>query len=200
MMRLLTLGFGALVLGMVPAGKMWAQSPDIDAQLLKDIRGIRAVDNHTHVPKVVKPGEAPDDDYDALPVPEAVEFQIPFFMRPEENRLYLEAEKVLYGYKYDDLSPAHLKELQAMKERVMREQGERYPVWVLDKIGTDVMVANRIAMGPGLMGPRFRWVSYEDAFMYPLNNSELLARSPIDEFLFKREDALLTRYLKNLAI
>lgn len=36
--------------------------------------------------------------------------------------------------------------------------------------------------------------------MYPLNNSELLARSPVDEFLFKREDALLTRYLKDAGI
>jgi hypothetical protein len=37
-----------------------------DPQLMHEINSIAAIDNHTHVPKVVRAGEK-DDDYDALP-------------------------------------------------------------------------------------------------------------------------------------
>jgi hypothetical protein len=37
-------------------------------------------------------------------------------------------------------------ELRATMKSVMREQGNRFPEWVLDRIGTEVMFANRIAM------------------------------------------------------
>ncbi|HEV2962809.1 MAG TPA: hypothetical protein VG649_13350, partial [Candidatus Angelobacter sp.] len=41
-----------------------AQSPD--PQLLAEINKIKAIDNHSHPPKLVSPGEK-DDDFDALP-------------------------------------------------------------------------------------------------------------------------------------
>ncbi len=34
----------------------------------------------------------------------------------------------------------------------------RYPAWVLDQIGTEYMLANRVAMGPGLTAAAFPWV------------------------------------------
>ena len=37
-----------------------------DAQLMQEINSMAAIDNHTHVLKVVRTGEK-DDDYDALP-------------------------------------------------------------------------------------------------------------------------------------
>jgi len=37
-----------------------------DPQLLAEIQKIKAIDNHSHPPKVVAPGEK-DDDFDALP-------------------------------------------------------------------------------------------------------------------------------------
>jgi hypothetical protein len=37
-----------------------------DPQIMAEVNQIKAVDNHTHVPKVVGPGEK-DDDFDALP-------------------------------------------------------------------------------------------------------------------------------------
>ena len=54
-----------------------------------------------------------------------------------------------------------------------REEGDRYPAWVLDKLGIDVMLANRIAMGRGLDAARFRWVPYDDALLFPLDNAAL---------------------------
>ncbi len=46
------------------------------------------------------------------------------------------------------------------KQRIQREQGVNYPAWVLDQIGADVMLANRVAMGKSIQPPRFRWVPY----------------------------------------
>jgi hypothetical protein len=92
-----------------------------------------------------------------------------------------------------------VKELVAKKQRIRKEQGERYPEWVLDRLGIEVMFANRIAMGRGLNLPRFRWVPYDDALMYPLENS-LMAENPDRKFFFSREDKLLRRYLSDLKL
>src|SRR5437588_6736907 len=62
------------------------------------------------------------------------------------------------------------------------------------------MFANRIAMGLGLAPPRFRWVPYDDALMYPLNNDALKAENSDRRFFFEREEALLTRYVKELGL
>ena len=61
--------------------------------------------------------------------------------------------------------------LRRTREAAVKEHGDRFPEWVLDKAGIEVMLANRIAMGPGLSPPRFRWVSYVDALMLPLSNA-----------------------------
>ena len=79
-----------------------------------------------------------------------------------------------------------------------REQGERFPEWVLDKIGVEVMLANRIAMGPGVAPPRFRWVSYVDALMLPLSTTAERAATPDYRVLYPLEGRLLRRYLTDL--
>ena len=53
-----------LLLPILLAGLLHAQ--DADPQLLAEINKIKAIDNHSHPPKVVAPGEK-DDDFDALP-------------------------------------------------------------------------------------------------------------------------------------
>jgi hypothetical protein len=83
---------------------------------------------------------------------------------------------------------------------VAREQGAKFPEWVLDRIGTEVMLANRVAMGPGLAPPRFRWVSYVDALMLPLSTKAEAAASPDREKLYPLEEKLLRRYLSDLQV
>ena len=83
---------------------------------------------------------------------------------------------------------------------VAKQQGEGFPTWVLDQVGTDVMLANRIAMGPGLPSPRFRWVSYADPLMMPLSTKTLAAGNPDREKLFPLTAKLLRRYLADLKI
>src|SRR5262245_19412050 len=69
--------------------RLAAQRPP-DTALLVEINRINAVDNHTHVPKVVGPGEK-DDDYDALPCIGYLEpSDDPVMARPD-NPLFLEA-------------------------------------------------------------------------------------------------------------
>ncbi|MCA1630446.1 MAG: amidohydrolase family protein [Acidobacteria bacterium] len=165
-----------------------------DPSLLAEINRIRAVDNHAHVPKVVGEGERADEEFDALPCPperDAVVFARALPTNPE----FVAAWRSLYGYDHSDMSEAHVGELVEKKRRVRREQGDNYPAWVLDKLGIDVMLANRIAMGRGLDTARFRWVPYADALLFPLDNAGLKRANPNRAYFFAREEPLLRRYL-----
>jgi len=171
-------------------------APDaVDAGLAAFIANIRAVDNHTHVNSTA-PG---DTDYDALPLDGLPPFDLPATVRPDYPG-WIAAYKALYGYSHGDLSEAHRTDVRAARDRVVQEQKDKFPEWVLDKIGTEVMLANRIAMGPGLAAPRFRWVAYADALMLPLSSKAEAAVSPDRAALYPLEDKLIARYLGDLQI
>ena len=180
--------------GLLLAAAASAQSP-VDPGLAAFIATVKAVDNHTHVNSTA-PG---DPDSDALPLDGLPAFLFPARLRPE-NPEWLAAYKDLYGYAHADLAEPHMSELRATMKRVAQEQGDRFPEWVLDKIGTEVMVANRVAMGPGLAPPRFRWASYVDALMLPLSSEGERATNGDYAVLYPLEDALLRRYLKDLGV
>ncbi len=163
-----------------------------DTNLLAVINQIKAVDNHTHVEKVVDSG-AKDDDYDALPC-DLLQPSPDAAMGRPDNPLFVEAWQRLYDYKYSDTSAEHVRELLAAKQQIKREQGDRYPAWILDKLGIDYMLANRIAMGRGLESPRFRWVPYDDALLFPLNNQSMID-TPDRKAFYPREEMLQKRYL-----
>jgi predicted TIM-barrel fold metal-dependent hydrolase len=165
-----------------------------DPTLVTEINRIRAVDNHAHVPKVVGENEKADDEFDALPCPPEPDAAT-FARARADNPEYVAAWRALYGYNYMDMSEAHVRELVERKRRVMREQGDNYPAWVLDKLGIDVTLANRVAMGRGLNNARFRWVSYDDALLFPLENAGLRRANPNRDFFFGREESLLHRYM-----
>ena len=165
-----------------------------DPSLLAEINKIKAVDNHTHVPKVVGPNEK-DDDYDALPCSGYLEPSPDPVMARPENPLFLEAWQKIYGYKYADKSPEHIRELLATKQSVATKQGDNFPVWVLDQLGIEYMLANRVAMGRGLNPKRFLWVPFDDALMLPLN-ADAMADTPDRKFFYQREAMLQERYRK----
>ncbi len=91
-----------------------------------------------------------------------------------------------------------MKELVAAKEQVKQREGENYPNWVLDQLGIESELANRVAMGRGLKPPRFRWVPFDDTLLFPLNNSSLAAQSPDRKIFYGREELLFARYLNQL--
>ncbi len=171
-----------------------AQKPD--PGLLAAIRAIRAIDNHSHPPAVVSPGEK-DDEFDALPC-DPLEPTNPTITGRPENPQFIAAWKALYGYKYNDASAAHVRELLAVKQRTRSEHGDDYPAWVLDRLGIETELANREFLGRGLTPPRFRWVPFDDALLFPLDNAHLAAVTPDRKIFFAREGLLLQRYMKSL--
>lgn len=195
----LLLAWGCAVLGCAPPpsgdAAATAAQPGADPEITAFIGKIRAVDNHSHANSVA-PG---DSDQDALPLEAIFPFDVPVQLRPD-NPDWLAACKALYKYPHADMSDAHMIELRSTMQRIAKEQGDQFPAWVLDQVGTEVLLTNRVAMGPGLAPPRFRWVSYVDALMLPLSTKAEAATSPDREKLFPLEDKLLQRYMSNLNV
>ena len=173
-----------------------AQRPD--PTLLTAIRGIKAIDNHSHPPALVAAGQK-DDDFDALPC-DPLEPTAPAISSRPDNPRFLAAWKALYGYKYNDADSAHVRELLAAKQRVKAAQADNYPAWVLDKLGIEIELANRQGIGRGLSAPHFRWVPFVDALLFPLDNAGAAAFTPDRKIFFVREDALLKRYMTALNV
>ncbi len=168
----------AVLLG--PGCSRAPQSNAIDPALWNDIRTIRAIDNHAHPVRTVAAGEAPDRFFDALPVDSLEASSDPVALRSGAAK---EATAALYA-------------AGGGKPAVMAARGAAYPAWVLDQAGIDVMLANRVEMGPSLDAARFRWVPYADALLFPLDNAGAAARNSDRKAFFALEDALRARYWK----
>jgi predicted TIM-barrel fold metal-dependent hydrolase len=168
--------------------------PDITA----DVAGIRAIDNHAHPVRVTGPGEQ-DREFDALPVDNMEPSSDPIYLRPGAPGI-LEAWRALFGYPYNDLREQHARELADLKRGAMQRAGDAYPAWVLDRMGVEVMLANRVRMGRGIQPPRFRWVPYADALLFPLDNAQLAAHNSDRKAFFADEDLLLRSYLKEAGL
>jgi predicted TIM-barrel fold metal-dependent hydrolase len=149
----------------------------VDPQLASGIAGIKAIDNHAHPVRPTLNGEKPDDEYDALPV-ESLEAQSdPVRERAGSPELF-EAHRAMFG---------------GDKARAAQTYGRDYAARVLDQLNIERMLANRVALGPGLPSPRFLWVPFADALMYPLPADALVHNSDQKSF-FALEDKLLRRY------
>jgi len=166
----------------------------VDVDLLREVNNIQAIDNHAHPARYTAPGEKEDTEYDALPLEGLEDFALPVRLRPD-NVQYAKAWHALYGYDSNDMSAEHVKQAIEKKQQAMREHGQNYPAWILDKIGIDTMLANRVAMGPSIEPPRFRWVSFVDALLLPLDTEAFRRVNPDNRVFFSGEDRLLKRYL-----
>jgi uncharacterized protein len=169
--------------------------PEGDAELAEFISRIKAVDNHAH-PNTIDPG---DKGSDALPLDGLGNIELPARVRPE-SQTWIDAGKALYGFTGTALNKKALKDLTDTAQNVMKQKAEKFPGWALDKAGIEVMFANRITMGSGLSSPRFRWVTYVDALLFPLSTKAEALVTPDREKLFPLEDQLLKKYLSDLNI
>src|ERR1051325_5256473 len=149
----------------------------VDPQLAQEIASIKAIDNHAHPVRPVAAGEKPDDEYDALPVDNLEAQSDPVLQRPNSPAVG-EAHKALF---------------KGDKDGAAKSMGQEYAARVLDQVNIDIMLANRVAVGPGLPPSRFLWVPFADALMYPLANDALIHHSDHKAF-FPLEDKLLKRY------
>ena len=174
-------GLRWLAVPLILAGCSRPRENSPDPEILAAVQGIRAIDDHAHPVRPV-PNGPPDRDFDALPVDNMEAASDPVNLRPNTTAA-LEAVRALYG------SPDR-------KPQIRREKGDAYPAWVLDQIGIDVMLANRVTMGGGIQPPRFRWVPYADALIFPLDDSKLAERNSDRKAFFALEDRLRSRYLE----
>lgn len=201
--RLLSIAAAALLFLTATAGlsqQVHSAIPQqIDPAIARQIAAIRTIDNHAH-PVLAPPADATDRGFDALPVDSMEPQSDPVALRPDFPLLGA-AWKALYGFETPPpLDAGGRKGLDEARARVKAQQGEHYPAWVLDQAGIDIMLANRVAMGRGVEPPRFRWVPYADALLFPLDNSGMAAISPDRKQFFALEDALRARYLKQAGI
>jgi len=169
--------------------------PSSDTELAKFISKIKAVDNHAH-PNTINPD---DKGADALPLDGLGAIELPARVRPE-SQTWIDASHALYGFKDAVPGEKAMKDQAGIISNLMKQKGEGFPNWALDQANIEVMFANRITMGPGLSSPRFRWVSYVDALLFPLSTKAEAAVTPDREKLFPLEDQLLKKYLSDLNI
>ena len=170
----------------------------VDSALARYIDGIRAIDDHAHPLRPVPPGAPADSEFDALPLEGIPPFDVPSRLKPDDP-IWRAAQSALYGVAPELTGePYHA----ALRSAVAAERarGNAFPEWVLDRTGIDVMLANRIAMGPGLAGPRFRWIAFADPLLFPLDTRSEAARTPDTRALYPRETKLLQRYLRDLGV
>jgi len=171
----------------------------VDPEIDRQIAAIQAIDNHAH-PVLAPPLETSDREFDALPVSNLEPQSDPVAVRPDFPLLRA-AWKALYGFDTPPpLDEEGLKQLNEARRKVEAQQGERFPAWVLDQAGIATMLANRVAMGRGVEPPRFRWVPYVDALLFPLDNSGMAAVSPDRKEFFALENIVRSRYLKEAAL
>jgi hypothetical protein len=166
-----------------------------DTELSDFISTIKAVDNHSHV-NTTEPG---DKGFDALPLDTLGNFELPERVRSGSSA-WLAAYKAVYGFTGDELNEKTMKIEMDVAADIRKQKAEKFPEWALDRAGIEVMLANRITMGPGLSSPRFRWVSYVDALLFPLSTKTEAAVTPDREKLFPLEEQLLKKYFADLSI
>ncbi len=167
--------------------------PYVDASLQSELRQVSAIDNHAHPMAVVSNGEE-DHDYDALSMEGIEDMALPAPFR-EGNPFFPQAWRALYGFDETSDARQNLSRLQGLRQQMERKKGDLYPAWVLNQAHTEIMLANRVAMGRGLTSDRFKWVPFVDMFLFPLDNA-LMAKDPDKTIFFRREQQLLQEYLK----
>jgi predicted TIM-barrel fold metal-dependent hydrolase len=174
-LSLAALAFAALIA--TAACTRSANDALVDPQIAQEIAAIKAIDNHAHPVRPTAAGEKPDDEYDALPVDNLEAQSDPIRQRAHSPEV-AEASQKLFG---------------GDKAAAMRAHSADYATWILDRVGIETMIGNRVAMGPGLPSPRFQWVPFADALMYPLDNQAMIHNSDQKAF-FPLEEKLLKRY------
>ncbi len=182
-----------------PAGRGAAQSrPLVDPtatavyeRLLPQIEQIKLFDHHAH------PALPDDPDVDAAPPPPGSTM----LRLRDDNPELAAAAHALFGFPYADLAGPHAQWLVDRKAS-MRAQypGPRYFDWVLDRIGIETSMANRVAMAPYLDPARFRWVFFADSFMFPFDNAGLASRNPDEAVYMPLQTKMLKRWERQLGV
>jgi hypothetical protein len=156
-------------------------------RLLKQIDQIPIYDNHSHA-------TFPDDsDMDAMASPpdESTVLRL-----RDTNPEFVAAAKALFGYPYDDFSPAHAKWLIDKKKAAEAAGGTTYWDSILDKMNIEICLANRVALAPYLDPKRFHWVFFVDSFLFPFDNHDQTGKNGDMAVYVPLQEKVLQRYMK----
>lgn len=170
-----------------------------DLQILAEINRIKAIDNHSHVERVTNENEI-DDEGDAIACG-GLEFVSPPPMRLRiDNPIYTGAWLDFFGFRADRITEETSREYLLVKNKMKREKGDGYSVWILDKLNIETMLANRVSLGRGLNSPRFQWVAYGDPLLLPFSTEKARQANSDVKFFYAQEEKLFKRFLSELKI
>jgi hypothetical protein len=135
--------------GVIPclllAGLAWAapEQPEPDPQLLAVVNKIKAIDNHCHA-EVRSFAKDEEDNPLGRSLPLTARLR-------ETNPEWIETWRTLYGYKHNDASLEHVRELLKIKKALVEKNGKNHPAWVLDQAGIEIALAQMPKLGPDLV-------------------------------------------------
>ena len=170
----------------------FAQEPD--PELVRYINSIQAIDNHSHITALDRDR---DNGYDQLRcdvLPPATGLS-PANFRFNADQQW--AYKTLYGFDAKSGDDAEIKKIIEMELAARKEHGDGFYAWVMEKAGLETAFANRTFMPPEMHAPQIRWVPYEDALLFPLNNGAAKSVNPDRRALFGMAEDLLHTYLRD---
>lgn len=190
--------FFTIVLSALLATPLWGQATPYPNEavrplydrLLREIQRIPIFDNHSH------PGYADDPDVDAMASPPGTSA---LRIRADNPEL-VTASKALFGYPYSDFAPQHQRWLIDRKRELKAKEGSRYFDHILDELGIETVVANRVAMPPYLDRHRFLWAFFVDSFLFPFDNSAIMARNADEQVYMPLQEKLLRRELEQASL
>jgi uncharacterized protein len=173
----------------------FAQEPD--PELVRYINSIQAIDNHSHITALDRDHDKGYDQLrcDVLP-PASGLSPANFRFNADQQWAY----KTLYGFDAKTGNDAEIKQIIAMELAARKEHGAGFYAWVMEKAALETAFANRTFMPPEMHAPQIRWVPYEDALLFPLNNGAAKAVNPDRRALFGMAEDLLRTYLQDAGI
>jgi uncharacterized protein len=166
----------------VPSGNMTSTFRD----MLSQIERIPIFDNHSH------PGYADDPDVDAMTSPPG---SSALRLRADNPEL-IAASKALFQYPYNDNSPEHMRWLIDKKKELKNREGGQYFDRILDQLGIETVIANRVAMPDYLDRKRFLWAFFVDSFLFPFDNRSIRERNIDEQTYIPLQEKNLQREMK----
>jgi hypothetical protein len=160
-------------------------------RLLPRIRTIKLFDHHAH------PAFPDDSDVDIAPPPPG---SSPLRLR-DDNPETSAAARALFGFPFTDMKGAHGKWLVDRKAALKKQHaGPAYFDMILDRLGIETSLANRVAMSSYLDPARFKWVFFADCYMFPFDNSALAARNTDEAVYMPLQTKLRQQYAQAVGV
>ena len=160
-------------------------------RLLPQISRIKLFDHHAH------PAFPDDADVDIAPPPPG---SAPVRLR-EDNPETSAAARALFAFPFADMKGAHGKWLVDKKAALKGQHpGAKYFNLILDRLGIETSMANRVAMADYLDPARFKWVFFVDCFMFPFDNAALAARNGDEAVYMPLQTKLRRQYEQQVGL